>query len=163
MKFTIHAGAEMETLTQGELSEELTAALSAWRAELGRGAKWRKFSARADVAAGVWTIGGASAPNNDKYATGPQPGFTWAVTRVAVAGNGVIAGTDLWSVYVDDVTPSRLVTSGHTRFQTYDVGVLVLNGGEQLTLNGVGTGAGTDVTVSGQAVEIPEQLAWMLL
>lgn len=163
MKAKLQAGVELDLLTQTELREELQAA-AAWRTEIARGVRWRKFSAQGNVATGVWTIGGAATPNNDKDQMGPQDGFVWSVTRVAVSGNGFVAGTDLFSVFVDENTPSKLVTSGLTRWQPYDVGTLVLNGGEQLLLTGAGTGlAGTDVTVSGQAIELPVQLAWRMV
>jgi hypothetical protein len=159
MKFKIQAGAEFDVLTQSELRETL----DGWYVEISRGIKFRKFSAQGNVSAGAWAIGGQAA-DNDKDPLGPAPGFVWAITRVAISGNGVVPGTDLYAVYVDEVTPTKLVTSGLTRGQIYDVGVLVLNGGERLALAGVGTGGtGTDVTLSGQAVELPVQLAWQLL
>jgi len=159
VKFTIKAGAELDILTQKELRETL----DSWMKEISRGVKFRKFSGQGVVVGGAYLIGGQGA-DNDTAALGPQPGFVWAVTRLAVSGNGVVPGTDLYSVYVDEITPSKLVTSGLTRGQIYDVGVLVLNGGERLAITGVGTGvSGVDVTLSGQAVELPVQLAWQLL
>lgn len=163
MKAKFQVGSEIEFLTKDELGEELKTALGAWRTEIGRGVRWRKFSGQGTVAGGAWVIGGTGA-NNDKDPLGPQPGFVWAVTRIAVSGNGFVPGTDAFSVYVGEAVPSRLVITGLTRGETWDVAVLVLNGGEELALTGVGTGlAGTDVTVSGQAVELPSQLAWQLL
>lgn len=167
MKFKIEAGAELDLISRGELREELAIATGAWREEISRGVKWRKFSAQGVVGtpnpAGTWLIG-AGAPNNSKDTLGPDVGFVWAVTRIAVSGNGFVPGTDLFSVYVDEISPSRLVISGLTRGNTWDVGTFVLHSGEALALSGAGTGvAGTDVTVSGQAVEVPAQLAWQLL
>jgi hypothetical protein len=90
--------------------------------------------------------------------------MNWAVTRYAVSGNGFVAGTDLFSTYVDEITPSKLVESGLTRGARYDPPTLVVNGPENLVLTGVGTGAtGTDVTVSGAAIELPIHLAYQLL
>lgn len=163
MKFKLHAGAEMDLLTRDELGDELRSLYEAWKAEIPRGVKFRPFSASASVSAARWTVGDAAA-NNDKDPLGPQSGFVWAVTRLNVAGNGVIQGTDLWEVYLDSASPSKQVSNGHTRYVTYDVGVFVVHSPSTLVVTGAGTGvAGTDVWVSGQAVELPKELAWQLL
>jgi len=157
MKAKIQAGAELDLLNRAELTE----VLGAWATELTRGVKFRQFSGAATVSGGVWTIGGPQADNRQSP-LGPEPGFVWAVTRVAASGPGLVAGTDLWSLYVDEVTPSKLIQSGITRGSTWTIGALVLVGGGILTASGAGTGTG-DVTLSGGAVELPAQLAWRLL
>ncbi len=159
MKFKMTAVGEIDVLTQHELRESL----AGWMAEITRGVRYRQFSAGANVAGGVWTIGGTSADNNQDT-LGPRPGMLWAITGIAVSGNGVIPGTDLFSVYTNEVSPSTLVVGGLTRGQMFDIPPFVLNGGDQIALAGVGTGvAGIDVTVSGRAVEVPDQLGWQLL
>lgn len=159
MKFKINAGAEIDVLNKEELQETL----GSWFTEISRGVRFRQISAQGTVSGGVWTIGG-NAPDNHKDPLGPSNGFLWAVTRLALAGGGVVLGTDLWNVYVNEIAPSKLVQSGLTRFAMYDVPVLILQGGDRLAAAGAGTGvAGTDVTISGQVVEIPVQLAWQLL
>jgi hypothetical protein len=149
MRFKLQAGAELDLLNREEMREEL----DAWSTELRRGIRFRQISGRTDRAGGVYTL----------TVDGPREGFMWAVTRLFVSGGGVVAGTDVFSVYVDEVTPSKLVESGLTRGQRWDVPTLQLDGGSVLIVSGVGTGAGTDVTASGQAVEIPMQAAWQLL
>jgi hypothetical protein len=158
-EFEIKAGAKLDLLNKAEMREVLVG----WYAEIGRGIKFRQFSGQGTVAGAVWTIGG-NAADNRRDPLGPEAGMLWAVTRLAVSGNGVIPGTDLFSVFVNEITPSKLVESGLTRGAKYDVGVLVLTGNDRLALAGAGTGvAGTDVTVSGAAIEVPVQLAWQLL
>lgn len=159
MKFKLQAGAELDILSAPEVRQ----ILGSWFTEVTRGIKFRQFSGRAALAGGVWTIGG-NATDNRQDVLGPEPGLLWAVTRIAVSGNGFVPGTDAFSVYIDEVTPSKLIESGLTRGARWDVPIVQLNGGERLTLSGVGTGVnGTDVVVSGQAVEVPAQLAWQLL
>lgn len=161
MKVKLQAGAELDLFNREEMAAELDRIFAAWKAEIPRGVKWRPFSASTVAAGGVWAIGG---PGNDKDQLGPNPGFVWAVTRLAVSGNGVVQGTDIWNVFMDDIAPSKLVSSGHTRFVTYDVGVFVLNPNGQILAQGAATGlGGTDVTLSGQAVELPKELSWQLL
>ncbi len=158
-EFEIKAGAKLDLLTQ----KELQASLAGWFAEITRGVRFRQFSAQGTVVGGVWTIGGSAAENRAS-SLGPEPGMLWAVTGIAVSGNGVIPGTDLFSVFIDEVTPSKLVDSGLTRSRSWDSPSLVLQGESRLAFTGAGTGiAGTDVTVSGRAVEVPVQLAWQLL
>ncbi len=153
MEFKIEAGAKINLLTKEEVGE----VFAGWKAELARGIKFRTFSIRTDVAGGVFST------TNVDFA-GPDAGFVWAVTRLAISGAGLVLGTDLANVYVDDVTPSKLVMSGLTRQATWDIPGLILTGGSRVIVTGVGTGAtGTDVTVSGAAIEVPLQLAWQLL
>ena len=162
MKVKLQAGAEMDLLTREEVRAELQAH-GAWRGEIARGVKFRDFSGQGTVTGAVWSIGGDT-PNNDKDPLGPQAGFVWAVTRIAVSGNGFVPGTDLFSVYKDSISATKLIVSGLTRGTTWDVPTLVLNSNQVLALTGAGTGlTGTDVFVSGQAVELPVQLAWQLL
>lgn len=159
MKVKLTANAELDLLTQQELGQELEAAAKAWRKELSRGVRFVKFSAQTNVATGVWTI----LPEAGDNRLGPAEGFVWSVTRLSVAGNGFTIGTDAFHVYVSEVTPSKLAARGSNPI-FFDPAVLVLMGGEDLAFSGAGTNvAGTDVHVSGQAIELPAQLAWQLL
>lgn len=163
MKFKLQAGAELEMLTKAELREELAEAMTAWRQEIARGVRFRKFSASGVRTGGTWAIGG-DVGNNDTAQLGPQSGFVWALTRLIVSGGGIVAGTDAWQAYLDVTTPSRLLASTtNSNGVSFDPGAVVLVSGETLAFTGVGTGAGTDVTVAGHAVELPIGLAWHLL
>jgi hypothetical protein len=163
VEFEIKAGAKLDLLTPRELKDAL-APLVGWTAELARGVRFRRFAAQTVVAGGVWTVGGNTADNNQDT-LGPSSGMLWAVTRIAVSGGGFVAGTDTCSVHINDISPATLVDSGITRSRTFDIPVLCLAGGDRLGITGVGTGVGVppDITVSGQAVELPTQLAWLLV
>lgn len=158
MKAKLQAGMELDLLSKAEVAEVLTEARASWQKEIARGVRFRSFSSVATVAGGVWSIGAAAGVDQ----LGPREGFIWSVTRIAVSGPGLVLGTDLFSAYVSEVTPVKLIQSGLTRGAQWDMGVLVLVGGDRLTLAGVGTGVG-EVYVSGAAVELPVQLAFQLL
>lgn len=157
VKFQV--GAEWDLLNRAELDAALDKALQSWAKEIGRGVRFREFSGRGNVVGGVWTIDGHAAGQT----LGPAEGMVWAITRAAISGNGVVVGTDLWSLYSGEVSPSKLVESRLLVTRYFDVPNVVLAGGNCLVATGVGTGAGADVTLSGQAVELPVQLAWQLL
>jgi hypothetical protein len=154
--FKITANADIDLLTKEEVAE----VLSGWMAEIARGVRFRNFSGQTVLAGGVYTIG-----LSGQDPIGPREGFLWSVVRISVSGAGVAAaGTDLYSVFDSEVSPSKLVASGLTRGKEWNTGGFVLDGGSQLVVSGVGTGtAGAPVVVAGQAIEIPVQLAWRLL
>jgi hypothetical protein len=143
-------GAKLDMLNKSEMRETL----AAWWAEIARGVRFRRFNGQATVAGGVWDMG---------TRVGPREDFVWAVTRIAVTGGGLVLGTDTWQVAVNEAQPGSIVGTGFTRNAPFDVPTLILNGGDLLRVNGVGTGAGTDVAVSGAAIEVPTQLSWQLL
>lgn len=157
MKFKIQANADIDLLTKDEVKDVLVG----WMAEIARGVKFRSFSASGTGAGGgaVYTIDGAATAN-----LGPQAGFTWAVMRLYVSGAGVTAGTDLFSVFANAADPSRLVVSGLTRGKEWGSGGFVLNGNDRIVVQGVATGtAGGAVVIAGQAIEVPQQLAYRLV
>lgn len=148
MKAKFEVGASIDFLTKDEMTE----VMAAWWAEVGRGVRFRRFNGQATVAGGVWSM----------LIPGPREDCIWAVTRLAASGPGLVLGTDIWTVAVNQADPSTIVGTGFLRNATWDVGVLMLNGGDQLAVNGVGTGAGA-VAISGAAIELPNQLAWQFL
>jgi hypothetical protein len=162
MKTRIKVDAELEMLTQSELREELTAAMQGWRAELGRGVKFRKFSAQATVVGGFWDVGGMAA-SNQKQTLGPEPGFMWSITRLAVSGGGFDPTSDTWQLFSDSNQPSKLILLNFGYGDQWEPGVIVLTGPEQLVFAGDGSGGGTDIHISGAAIEVPVQQAWRLI
>ncbi len=154
-KFKIQANADIDLLTKDEVHE----VFAGWMAELARGIKWRNFTARDTTAVGTYTIG-----LDGSDALGPAPGFVWSVLRVYISGLGVTAGTDAYSVFTNDNSPTMLVRSGLTRGGEWGPGGFVLNGGDRLVIAGATTGtANADIVLSGQAIEMPVQLAYQLL
>jgi hypothetical protein len=146
MKFKLTAGADVDILTRQELGEELDRSAGAWRTELSRNVKFPRFSAQAIVAGGVWSID----PSQTSVGKlGPRPGFLWSIMRLAVTGGGIVVGTDVWRVFLNEASSSQFVDSS-LRGMRFDAGALVLRDGDNLFINGVGTGGATDVTVTGR-------------
>lgn len=157
MKFKINAGVEVDVLSEPEMRK----IFADWMVEIRRGVKFRKAGGQTNVAGGVWSIGD---PGHGHDAMGPQPGFLWSVTNIAVAGNGFVEGTDTFSVFNGAASTLTVVATGLTRQISFNPGSFVVASGDWVALTGVGTGAsGIDVGVTLLVAEVPEQLAWQLL
>lgn len=162
--FKINAGVDVEVATPAEVREIAAGMLNGWREELRRGVKFRKAGGqtnRVAGASGAWSIG---EPAHAHDAMGPDPGFIWSVTNIAVAGGGFVPGTDTFSIFNGAASTLTVVGTGFTRQAQFDVGALVVNSGDWITLTGVGTGTGgTDIGVTILLAEVPVQLAWQFL
>lgn len=162
MKFKIQAGAELDLLTKSELGE----ALADWAAEIARGVRFRSISARATVAGGVWTIGGAN-PDNRSDTLGPAPGMIWAVNRLAVSGNGyATAGTTVTNNQISNVFAAgaagslalpvlgQAITGFSVNFQApvgavnYDIAITNVAGGGIDYRGTLPAGVGNDLVVN---------------
>lgn len=148
MKQPIQAGGQIETLTPGEFREELPRALRNWFAEVVRGVRFRPLYGTAPAGATL-TI----------EINGPDEGFMWSVTRLAVDGLG--AATEFVSVYRNEVSPSTLI---HPELRTVEFITspsLVLQPGEKLIIVGSALAAGPYV-VTAAVKEVPVSMAWLL-
>jgi hypothetical protein len=160
VKAKFEVGAELDLLNSTEAEAAMLSALQSWSREVGRGVKYRTPSATGRVAGGVWTIDGRALTNQT---LGPDPGMVWSVMRAVVSGGGIVLGTDLWNLYHGDANPSKLIDARLTVMRQFNIGAVVLTNNDVLVAQGVGTGAGTDVTLALSVVELPYQLAWQLL
>jgi hypothetical protein len=160
MEVELKVGAKLDLLNAAEAEGAMRNALASWSREIGRGVKFRTASGRSNAAAGAFTIDGSQVQD-----IGPEPGMVWSVMRAVIVGNGVVAGTDLWSLYQGDANPSKLIDSRLTAgiMRQFNVGAVVLTSGDNLVATGAATGAGVDVTLSLGVIELPYQLAWQLL
>lgn len=158
-KVKLQAGVDLDLMNAAEAREVVRTELAAWHKEITRGVKFRTFSAQTVNGGATWTI---ADPTADPV--GPREGFSWSVTRFTVSGGGVVPGTDAYNVGVNELSPSKLIETGLTRGKTFDVGGLVLNGGDRLVFGGASTGTlALPIVVSGAAIELPAQLAWRFL
>jgi hypothetical protein len=149
MKFKLQAGMDLDLLTKDEVRAEL----KSWQAELVRGITFRTLSQRVDAAA-AWTMD----------PIGPAAGFVWSLTRVAVAGNGLVLAADTFNLFFGGATNSPgAIATGLLRQKEWDPGVLVVAGPRTVVITGAATGTGTDVFASLSVIELPVQLAWQLL
>lgn len=160
MKFKIEAGGELDLLTQAEAEGAMFAALQSWSREIGRGVKFRTPSATGVKSGATFTIDGRSLTNQT---LGPDAGMVWSVMRANISGGAIVSGTDLWSLYHGDASPSKLIDNRLTTMRQFNIGAVVLTQNDVLVATGAATGAGNDVALSLSVVELPYQLAWMLL
>lgn len=154
MKFKIQAGAEIDVATRDEVRQEIAAVRSSWMAEVAKGDRFVSFSGFADITAGEVLIGATG------EAIGPQPGFVWSVTRLALTNYDPT--TDAVAIYRGDVSDSATVIPlMDRRHELFSGNELVLYPGDTLQAAGSVTGSGR-VWLTGQARELPVSLAWRL-
>lgn len=160
MKVKLEANAVFDLLTKQELDESLRG----WMAEIARGARFRSLSAQAPVNGGVFTLADINSPNvPGQTKLAPEDGFVWSVTRLTVGDIGFKQGTDAYTVYRNQVSPSQQIGMARITDSLWDVGQFILNPKEQVVVSGAATLGGAQVTVSIGVVELPVQLAWQLL
>ena len=154
------AGAKLDVLNRHELKTVLEAARRDWFSQVSRGDRYRRFSAvgtvAADGVAGSLVIGGAEAAD---AGLGPAEGFVWDVRRLAVFGLGA---NDTVKLFVNDDGPSSGVHPSVSGFLPFDQAQLVMYPGDVLLVKGTGLTATGNITVTGQARELPMPLAYRL-
>lgn len=162
---TLKAGAQLETLTKGELQDVLKTLSQDWFNQVTRGDRWRRFSAKGTISGGALTIGGPEALD---ATLGPADGFVWAVQRIALFGLTTNSGDPLTSstepvrLFVNDEGPSSLVHPAIQGYQAFGEHELVLYPGDILLVTGAALTLTGEVTLTGQARELPMPLAWRL-
>lgn len=160
-KIKLKAGAFIDTLTQPEIDQSLTKFLTSWRREVARGDSYRTFSRQGTAdASGLLSIGGS----DSSWGLGPDESMMWAVLRVCVTG---LAGTPVLRMFRNSADASQIVRGNFTvanNDASHEFGGpgCVLNPGGVLLLTGSGITAGTVVTLTGEAREIPAAMAWRL-
>ena len=155
MHHTLSAGKQLDILT----AKEMSALLREWMVDVARGARPVKISSQATAdAAGVIRVGGTLTPTGGTL--GPNPGFWWAVTRLAVRVDGVPAA---FSVFINEENPNNVVRDvliGANGYAPFGAQELLVGNGDALLVKAAGTANTGVCTVTGCAVEFPEQLLW---
>lgn len=161
MKFQIKAGAEIDLLTEKELRGALTDIHQAWVTEVARGDRYRRFATKATTnGIGQVTFG---ADNSDAEHIGPNDGYVWALSRLAVVQPDGIGANGDYVVYLNEVSPSTVVIPGlEFGFHAFQSTEAVLYSGDSLIVTGVNADANLSLTLTGQARELPQPLAWRL-
>lgn len=157
-KYKMSAGSEFETLSKAELD----ASLKQWMVDTAKGIRPVLIAAQgAADGAGAVSVGGATTLTGG--ALGPADGYWWAVTRLAVRIDGQPAA---FSLYLNSVGPHSLVRDvngsqgGYAAFGSTE---LMVPGTDNLIIQGSSVTAGSAVTVTGQAIEMPNSLLWKWL
>lgn len=164
MKFKLQAGAELDLLTRDEIKDVMRSGMRDWVLEAMRGPMPKRFAAQGTITANAVTVDGS----NGSGVLGPEAGFAWLITRVAVSG--VTLATDATALYVNAVSPWNLVlpnvtgVTGSTGYHEFPSGQITLRGNDRLILASTGSIAATgQVTLTGSAWEVPETMLWKLL
>lgn len=165
MKTKLQAGAELDLISKEEMKDVLKTVTQDWFSQVGRGDRYKRFSAAATISGGTLTIGGS---NQRDHVLGPAEGFVWAVQRIALSGLTTNTGTPLTSstepvqLFLNDDGASSLVHPAVQGFIDFGDHELVLYGGDTLLVTGTGLTKTGVVTLTGQAREVPAPLAWRL-
>lgn len=161
-RFDINAGVTIEVATPQEVGNIVASQLAGWRAEIARGVRFRDLSMHTVAAGGLFTTDPISTQVQEQQ--GPEDGFVWSVLHVLPNDAGITVGTDKYSVYADQVSPSRAKAVNVVNAITWDPCVFTLDAGQKLVVAGAATGgAGLQVTIAFSVIELPVQLAWQLL
>jgi hypothetical protein len=158
MKAKFDIGAELNFITK----EEMDQALRGWMAESVRGIRFVPFYGQFAKTGATFTISPNTVGIGSQGSLGPAAGFLWSVMQVAVFGPGVAAG-DLFQVFDNDTSASRVRVPNLTNAgKSFNKGEFVLRGPNKIMVTGASTGTGTEIFVSGTAIEVPDTLAWQL-
>jgi hypothetical protein len=144
MKWPLKAGAVADTLTQDEHKANLDQQTVSWFQERARGVSTARFDATGAPAGGSVTLPGPG------EAIGPDRGFAWTVQRITADG---LAAGDVLTVWRGSFRLGQVTMATNLSFGSKGC---ILRGGERLTITGTGLTAPGDVSVNGEALEVPE-------
>lgn len=151
-KFDI--GAPIDTLTRGELSDELANHAQEWFRQLARGVKYLRFGpVAATIANSAFTLTGSTT------GLGPREGFVWSIRRVTVWGLTTGVTPDVANLYRNQSSGVPVWQfNGNNFAYTFGKCELLLLPGEHLSLANSGTIAATgSISLSGDLLEAPAE------
>lgn len=155
-KVKLQLGAELETLTKGELSDALDRHGS-WERQAAFGLRHQDLPRMIGTTDGAGNLSlGADQP--DGMYCGPGSGWYWAVSRVSVDG---LAATESVKLYKD--TRFVATISQAAGYVTFGTRGLLLKPGDFLRLIAAGLAVGKELTLTGEAVSVPGPLMWKIL
>lgn len=162
MKFKLHAGSTIDTLTPDELGDHLDRQTRNWFQEAARGVSTAAIDAIAMVSGGKILF-----PATGDAEIGPNPGFMWMITRLTVGG---LATNDTLSVYkgfgdasVIDQPTNFIDIITATKPSIYPGKGIILRGEQRLAIAGTGLSATGALVLTGEAFEVGELDAYKLL
>lgn len=163
MKTKLQAGAELDLISKDEMKDVLQTVTKDWFNQVSRGDRYPRFSAAATIASNAFTIDGTE---RTYERMGPAEGFVWAVQRIAVQGlttytEGTLT-TEPVVLYLNDTGASSLVHPALVGYKEFGAHELIMYPGDTLVVVGAGLTATGQITVTGQAREVPMPLAWRL-
>lgn len=154
MKTRLELGANLETLTKGEIKDELACQTQEIYRQFARGVKYLRFGPYAQtIASNAFSFDGSSAGQNSSL--GPREGFIWSVRRILVTGLATGVTPDVVNIYRGN--PSGVPVwqlNGNSFGTTFGKGELLLLPGEVLSFANSGSVTATgQVTFSGDILE----------
>lgn len=159
-KARFEPGAQIETLTPGELGDHLNAFVREWFQEKGRGVGPWRASRTATIAGAALTLPGTQSATEP---FGPQRGYAVGVRDLRVVG---LSGTDSISVYRNNTAVPgnfiRTLTAG-APYVSIGKGSVTLRDGDTLVVTGTGLAATGDVTLIAEGEEVPSIDVYKLL
>lgn len=162
MKQKFNAGADLDVVSGSELRQAMSG-LQDWMVSVAKGLRPVDIegSAVAD-GTGLIQVGGALTLSGGRL--GPEAGFWWAVTRLAVRIDNVPAAFSLYLNHPGSNAVIRDVDATAGGYLPFGAHELLVGNSDTLYLRGSGSTPGTSrMTVTGQAIEIPQQLLWRWL
>lgn len=160
MRTTLELGAQLDTLTRGELRDELTIAAQTHFQQYARGVKYLRMPiTSAAVASSTFTIAGSTT------GLGPREGYIWTIRRILVQGLTSGATPDVANLYRNNTSGIPVWQfTGNAFQQTFGKTELLLLPGEHLSLAGVGTIAATGtIFLTGDLIEVSAEQFFKLL
>lgn len=159
-KFKLQAGAELDLLTKGEISEALSDAQAREDARLA-GVKPLRFMLTGVPAGGAITLGDPSTGNPGGQIVGPEQGYVQTISHIAVEGLTAGATPDLINVFRNNRIIWQL--NGNAFFENWGRGQIFLNPGEALYFKSGATFAATGTIVAhGTMWNVPAELVGKL-
>lgn len=168
MQTEIKAGAKIDFLDHHQFREGLHDHQQNFFHEIARGVK---AVTRLPVMSGNPVNGGIflnTTAGGNGTQVGPNAGFLWAVQRLTVAGLGDSDSVKLYrtnaiasSGELNDTDFIDLIYGNNPMFKPNKLG-FVLTAGEGVVIFSNNLAGTTAITVTGDYLEVPEQLAWKL-
>jgi hypothetical protein len=111
-----------------------------------------------------WSANGTAQTYTDQI-MGPNAGYAWSIRRLSVSGLGTGTSPDQLDIYRNGFhTDAVWQLNGNTFYQTFGKTEMLLLGGEKLIAASVGSLVSTSqVILSGDAVEVPQELLGKLI
>lgn len=154
----LRAGEEIDVLTAPELEKHLNAQTREYFQEQARGVSTFHIQDSATVSGAAVTF-----PPSGSVGYGPDPGFAWAITRLAVNN---LSTNDVIKVFWDSAAaPGNFVAQLTAAAPVLFIGSknLILRGGRRLVLSGTGLAATGALFLTGEGMEIAETDVYKLL
>lgn len=155
-------GYPVDLITKDELDGALKG-MQDWMVSVAKGARPIRFTG-AGTANGTTTLieaGGATTLTGGRL--GPEPGFWWAVTRMSVRVDSQPAAFGLYLNGAHTDSHIRDVDGTDNGYVAFGAQELLVGNSDSLYLRAVGLTVTSKMTISGAAVEIPNQLMWKWL